>query len=70
MDTNRSFIQLDIENKKQPKWWHHRWIKIGGISFTVLIILAISLSMLLNFVTLAPKSYSTITTTTQPPGEF
>jgi hypothetical protein len=71
MDTDSASNQFDIEINNQPKWWHHRWVKIIGISFTVLIILVISLPLLLEFVILVPRDpYSTTTTTTQPPGTF
>jgi hypothetical protein len=71
MGTNNVFNQFHMETNTQSKWWHHRWVKIIGISFIILIILTISLSLLLEFAILTPKqSYTTTTTTTQPPGEF
>jgi hypothetical protein len=71
MTTESDSNQVKIEINKQRRWWHDRRVRTIGISFTVLLLLAIALSLLLEFAILAPKeSHSTTTTTTQPPGKF
>ena len=71
MDIQSESNQLVIESNKRPKWWYHRRVKIIGISSTVLIILAVSLTVILEFsIRSSKRSYSTTTTTTQAPGKL
>ncbi|CAF2903503.1 unnamed protein product [Rotaria sp. Silwood2] len=52
------------ENNRLRKLWRHRWFKIICISFIVITILAVTFSMILKFVILAPKKDMPITSTT------
>ncbi|CAF4415375.1 unnamed protein product [Rotaria sp. Silwood2] len=64
MHTNQAYIGHTTRNNRPRKWWHHRWFKIICISFIILTIFAVTLSLLLKFVILAPKKPDSITTTT------
>ncbi|CAF1464998.1 unnamed protein product [Adineta ricciae] len=71
MDIHSESNQLVTETSKQSKWWHHRRAKIIGISFTVLIILSISLILILEFsIRSTKKPYITTTTTAQTFGKI
>ncbi|CAF1449248.1 unnamed protein product [Adineta steineri] len=62
MHTSQVYVELDTVNKEPHKWWHHRWVKITGISIIVLIVFAVILALVLNFVVFAPKKSETSTT--------
>ncbi|CAF1077533.1 unnamed protein product [Adineta steineri] len=69
---NKQVIAVaNIKTVREPhKWWHHRWVKITGISIIVLIVFAVILALVLNFVVFTPKkseTSSTIATTSSPP---
>jgi hypothetical protein len=66
MHPNRAYTQRVTGNNRLRKWWRHRWIKIICISFIVLTVLVISLTLLLKFDILAPRKPGSITTTTTP----
>ncbi|CAF0842747.1 unnamed protein product [Adineta steineri] len=64
MDTNKAYAQLDIEEVRSNKWWHHRWFKIACLCFIILSVLTITLVLLLKFVILVPEELDSTTTTT------
>ena len=67
MYRNLAYSEYDAENNGPRKWWHHRWAKIIGISLIILIIVAVTLSLVLKFVILAPtKPETTATIVTLP----
>ncbi|CAF1058745.1 unnamed protein product [Adineta steineri] len=81
MHINQVYRERVTANNGPHKWWHHRWFKIIGIFVIVLIVFAVILALLLNFVVFAPKKLetsttaatslspqTTATTTTQQPG--
>ncbi|CAF3417347.1 unnamed protein product [Rotaria sp. Silwood1] len=63
MHHNQAYSKYVNENNGPHKWWHHRWAKIIGISFIVLIIFAVTLSLVLKFAILIPKEPATTTAT-------
>jgi hypothetical protein len=63
MRENLRYSEFDIENNRTRKWWHHRWVKIIGISVIVLTIFAVKLSLVLKLVILTAEKPKTITTT-------
>ncbi|CAF0842875.1 unnamed protein product [Adineta steineri] len=64
MDTNKAYAQLDIEEVRSNKWWHHRLFKIACLSFIILSVLTITLILMLKFVILVPEKLDSTTTTT------
>ncbi|CAF4414826.1 unnamed protein product, partial [Adineta steineri] len=62
MHTNQVYIELDTVNNGLHKWWHRRWVKIIGIFIIILIIFAVTLTLMLNFVIFAPNKSETSTT--------
>jgi hypothetical protein len=67
MHNNQVFSESVTENNRPRKWWYRRWVKIIGICFIVLSILAITLSLVLKLVIITPKKPQTTTVTTTPP---
>ncbi len=48
-------------NNRTHKWWQHRWVAIIGISFLILAISGVAVSLVLKFIILAPKDPTTTT---------
>ncbi|CAF4997998.1 unnamed protein product, partial [Rotaria sp. Silwood1] len=67
MHNNQAYTEFGTKNIGPHKWWHHRWAKIIFISFIVLTILAVTLSLVLKFAVFRPKKSEITTTTTTPP---
>ncbi|CAF1236243.1 unnamed protein product [Adineta steineri] len=61
MYTNEVHSELATINNGPYKWWHRRWVKITGISVIILIVFAVTLGLVLNFVVFAPKKAETNT---------
>ncbi|CAF1208564.1 unnamed protein product [Adineta steineri] len=59
MHTNQVYTDLVTVNNEPHKWWHRRWVKIISISVTVLIVFAVVIALVLNFVVFAPKKSQT-----------
>ncbi len=66
MNYNQVFDENVPKNIEPRKWWQYTWVKIIGISFIVLIIFAIILSLVLIFVVFAPKKLEITTTSSLP----
>ncbi|CAF1050250.1 unnamed protein product [Adineta steineri] len=56
MQTNEVYSELDTINNEPHKWWHRRSVKIIGISVTILIVFAVTVALVLNFVVFAPTT--------------
>ena len=65
------YRQLDsehvTESNRSSKWWHHRWVKVIGITLIILIVFSVTFGLILKLVILAPKKSETITTATSSP---
>ncbi|CAF1423703.1 unnamed protein product [Adineta steineri] len=61
MHTNEVYSELAIVTNGPHKWWHRRWVKITGISAIIVIVFAVTLGLVLNFVVFAPKKSETNT---------
>jgi hypothetical protein len=48
-------------NNRTRKWWQHRWVAIIGISFIILAISGVAVSLVLKSIILAPKDPTTTT---------
>ncbi|CAF3930477.1 unnamed protein product [Rotaria sp. Silwood1] len=68
MHFNQLHSEDNTKNIQPHKWYHHRWVKIICISFVVLTIFTVtlSLSLVLKFVILAPSKPETNTIATTP----
>ncbi|CAF4158816.1 unnamed protein product, partial [Adineta steineri] len=62
MPSNQVYRERVVVNNGPHKWWQHRRFKIIGISGITLIVFAVILALLLNFVVFAPKKSETSTT--------
>jgi ABC-type Fe3+ transport system permease subunit len=63
---NQVYSDSVTGNNGRRKWWHRRWVKIICISFIVLTILAVTLSLVLKFAILKSKKPETTDNTATP----
>ncbi len=64
MHKTSTYSEGMIEINRPHKWWHHQWFKTICISFIVSTIVAVTFSMALNLVFLAPAKAKMNTNTT------
>jgi hypothetical protein len=64
MHYNQLFSEYATKNIGPRKWWRQRWVKIICVSFIVLTIFAVTLSLMLKFIILAPLETEITATTT------
>jgi flagellar basal body-associated protein FliL len=67
MHLNQVYSENAVENNGAQKWWHNRRIRIIGISFIVVAIIAVVLSLVLTLAIPASKKPEATTTTTPGP---
>ena len=66
MYKNQAYSEYVAGNNGLRRYWRHRWFKIICISFIVLTLFVVTLSLILKFVILAPSKPETTTTVTSP----
>jgi hypothetical protein len=62
MNYNQLFNENVPQTIEPRKWWQYSWVKIISTSIIVLIILAITLSLVLTFVVVSWKNLKITTT--------
>ncbi len=69
-NNNEAAVELITENNGTRKWCYYHRIKVIGVTFIVLTLSAITMSLLLQYVIFAPREPETttiLTTTTITP---